>query len=75
MSRRAGLVNTGDDVASEVGSDAVLDSQSGSGPGVAMVTEQQQRQQQQFVEQMLQALANSSCAVSVFSTCFLLAWI
>lgn len=71
MSCRAGLVNTGDDVASELGSDSVLDSQSGSGPGVATVTEQQQ---QQFVEQMLQALANSSCAVSVFSTCFLLAW-
>ncbi|XP_060894838.1 ubiquilin-1-like isoform X2 [Labrus mixtus] len=37
-------------------SDCVRNDQSGSGPGVATVTEQQQ----QFVQQMLQALANSN---------------
>ncbi|KAM3611707.1 uncharacterized protein V6R79_022918 [Siganus canaliculatus] len=39
-------------------SDSVLNNQSESGPGVATVTEQQQ--QQQFVQQMLEALANSN---------------
>uniref|UniRef100_A0A8C2WI04 UBA domain-containing protein n=1 Tax=Cyclopterus lumpus TaxID=8103 RepID=A0A8C2WI04_CYCLU len=38
-------------------SDSVLNSQSGSGPRVATVTEQQQ---QQFVQQMLQALADTN---------------
>lgn len=66
LSCRAGFGNIGDDAASELGSDSVLNSQSGSGPGVATVTEQQQ---QQFVQQMLQALANSNYGVS---QCFLI---
>ncbi|KAM9858617.1 ubiquilin-1-like [Aulostomus maculatus] len=45
------------DAASEPSSDSVLNNQSGSGPQVAVVTEQQQ---QQFVQQMLQALANTN---------------
>lgn len=58
----AGLGNTGDSVnaSPELASDPVLNGQSGSGPGVATVTEQQQ---QQFVQQMLQALANSNYRV------------
>ncbi|XP_070761235.1 ubiquilin-1-like [Enoplosus armatus] len=58
----AGLGNIGASVnaAPELASDSVLNSQSGSGPGVATVTEQQQ---QQFVQQMLQALANSNYRV------------
>ncbi|KAE8292088.1 Ubiquilin-1 Protein linking IAP with cytoskeleton 1 [Larimichthys crocea] len=54
----AGLGNIGANAntAPELGSN----NQSGSGPGVAMVTE---RQQQQFVQQMLQALANSNYGV------------
>nr|XP_033494248.1 ubiquilin-1-like [Epinephelus lanceolatus] len=47
----------------ERASDSVLNSQSGSGPEVAMTTEQQQ--QQQFVQQMLQALANTDHGVHV----------
>lgn len=68
LSCRAGFGNIADDAASELGSDSVLNSQSGSGPGVATVTEQQQ-QQQQFVQQMLQALANSNYGVF---QCFLI---
>ncbi|KAL7391301.1 hypothetical protein ABVT39_007340 [Epinephelus coioides] len=49
--------------APERASDSVLNSQSGSGPQVAMATEQQQ--QQQFVQQMLQALANTDHGVHV----------
>ncbi|KAI3372051.1 hypothetical protein L3Q82_006912 [Scortum barcoo] len=58
----AGLGNTeaGVDVASAPASDSVFNSQSGNGPGVATVTEEQQ---QQFVRQMLQALANSNYGV------------
>nr|XP_046243565.1 ubiquilin-1-like [Scatophagus argus] len=58
----AGLGNivTRADAAPELASDSVLNSQSGSGPGVATVTEQQQ---QQFVQQMLQALSNSNYGV------------
>ncbi|KAM7018150.1 ubiquilin-1-like [Tautogolabrus adspersus] len=52
----AGLGNTGACVDAAPASDCVLNDQSGSGPGVATVTEQQQ----QFVQQMLQALANSN---------------
>ncbi|KAG7223457.1 hypothetical protein INR49_015561 [Caranx melampygus] len=54
----AGLGNTGASVniAPELASDSVLNSQSGNGPQVATVTEQQQ----QFVQQMLQALANTN---------------
>ncbi|KAG8011959.1 Ubiquilin-1, partial [Nibea albiflora] len=54
----AGLGNIGANAntAPELGSN----NQSGSGPGVATVTEQQQ---QQFVQQMLQALANSNYGV------------
>uniref|UniRef100_A0A8C9XN14 UBA domain-containing protein n=1 Tax=Sander lucioperca TaxID=283035 RepID=A0A8C9XN14_SANLU len=48
--------------APELASDSVLNSQSGSGPRVAMVTEEQQ---QQFVQQMLQALANTNHGVHV----------
>lgn len=59
LSLRAGLGNTGTGV-DELGSDSVLNNQSGSGLGVATVTEQQQ---QQFVQQMLQALANSNYGV------------
>lgn len=68
LSCRAGLGNTGDGVnaSPELASDPVLNGQSGSGPGVATVTEQQQ---QQFVQQMLQALANSNYRVS---KCFLI---
>lgn len=44
-------------------SDSVLNSQSGSGPQVATVTEQQQ----QFVQQMLQALANANHEVPTLS--------
>ncbi|XP_076587736.1 ubiquilin-1-like [Chaetodon auriga] len=57
-----GLGTTGAsaDAANEQGSDSVLNNQSRSGPGVAMVTEQQQ---QKFVQQMLQALANSDYGV------------
>ena len=60
---RAGLgdIGVGVGAAPERGSDSVLNSQSGSGPGVATVTEEQQ---QQFVQQMLQALANSNYGVS-----------
>ncbi|XP_041644071.1 ubiquilin-2-like [Cheilinus undulatus] len=50
-----GLGNPGAGVDAPAASDCVLDSQSGSAPAVATVTEQQQ---QQFVQQMLQALAN-----------------
>lgn len=60
LSFRAGLGNT------EQASDSVFTGQSGSGPGVATVTEEQQ---QQFVQQMLQALANSNYGVS---QCFLI---
>ncbi|XP_008292803.1 ubiquilin-1 [Stegastes partitus] len=58
----AGLGNTGASVnaAPEFASESVLNSQSGSGPRVATVTEQQQ---QQFVQQMLQALANTNNGV------------
>lgn len=49
--------------APEPGSDSVLNSQSGSGPQVATVTEQQQ----QFVQQMLQALANANHGVPTLS--------
>ncbi|XP_034397638.1 ubiquilin-1-like [Cyclopterus lumpus] len=48
--------------APERASDSVLNSQSGSGPRVATVTEQQQ---QQFVQQMLQALADTNHRVHV----------
>ncbi|XP_031712607.1 ubiquilin-1 isoform X2 [Anarrhichthys ocellatus] len=48
--------------APELPSDSVLNSQSGSGPQVATVTEQQQ---QQFVQQMLQALADTNHGVHV----------
>ncbi|XP_037634317.1 ubiquilin-1-like [Sebastes umbrosus] len=48
--------------APELASDSVLNNQSGSGPHVAMVTEQQQ---QQFVQQMLQALANTNHGIHV----------
>uniref|UniRef100_A0A671V6E7 UBA domain-containing protein n=1 Tax=Sparus aurata TaxID=8175 RepID=A0A671V6E7_SPAAU len=51
-----GDIGVGVDATPERGSDSVLNSQSGSGPGVATVTEEQQ---QQFVQQMLQALANT----------------
>lgn len=53
-----GLGNTGAsvNVAPELASESVLNSQSGNGPQVATVTEQQQ----QFVQQMLQALANTN---------------
>ncbi|KAK9522845.1 hypothetical protein VZT92_019286 [Zoarces viviparus] len=47
--------------APELPSDSVLNSQSGSGPRVATVTEQQQ----QFVQQMLQALADTNHGVHV----------
>ncbi|TKS78596.1 Ubiquilin-1 Protein linking IAP with cytoskeleton 1 [Collichthys lucidus] len=59
----AGLGNIGANAntAPELGSN----NQSGSGPGVATVTE---RQQQQFVQQMLQTLANGNYGVS---HCFL----
>ena len=53
------------DAAPELASDSVLNSQSESGPRVAAVTEQQQ---QQFVQQMLQALANTDNGVSVLTT-------
>uniref|UniRef100_A0A3Q1CC51 UBA domain-containing protein n=2 Tax=Amphiprion ocellaris TaxID=80972 RepID=A0A3Q1CC51_AMPOC len=58
----AGLGNTGASVnaAPESTSESVLNGQSGSGPQVATVTEQQQ---QQFVQQMLQALANTDDGV------------
>lgn len=49
--------------APELPSDSVLNSQSGNGPRVATVTEQQQ--QQQFVQQMLQALADTNHGVHV----------
>uniref|UniRef100_A0A665VGY9 UBA domain-containing protein n=1 Tax=Echeneis naucrates TaxID=173247 RepID=A0A665VGY9_ECHNA len=57
----AGLGNTAAsvNVAPELASDAVLNSQSGSGPQVASVTDQQQ----QFVQQMLQALADINIGV------------
>ncbi|XP_040898699.1 ubiquilin-1-like [Toxotes jaculatrix] len=57
----AGLGNTGASVsvAPELASDSVLNSQSENGPQVATVTEQQQ----QFVQQMLQALANTNNGV------------
>ncbi|XP_029296072.1 ubiquilin-1-like [Cottoperca gobio] len=51
----------GVDAAPEQASDSVLNSQSGSGPRVPTVTEQQQ----QFVQQMLQALANTDHGVHV----------
>ncbi|XP_042344610.1 ubiquilin-1-like [Plectropomus leopardus] len=56
-------VNTGVSVnaAPELNSDSVPNSQPGGGPQVATVTEQQQ---QQFVQQMLQALANANHEVS-----------
>ncbi|XP_047447585.1 ubiquilin-1-like [Mugil cephalus] len=55
----AGLGNIGasGNAAPELASESEPNSQSGSGPRVATVTEQQQ---QQFVHQMLQALANAS---------------
>ncbi|XP_034727020.1 ubiquilin-1-like [Etheostoma cragini] len=46
----------------ELASDSVLTNQSGSGPCVATVTEEQQYQ---FVQQMLQALANTNHGVHV----------
>uniref|UniRef100_UPI0037E72CD4 ubiquilin-1-like n=1 Tax=Semicossyphus pulcher TaxID=241346 RepID=UPI0037E72CD4 len=52
----AGLGNTGANVDAVPASDFVLNDQSGNGPGVATVTEQQQ----QFVQQMLQTLANTN---------------
>lgn len=55
--------------APELASDSVLNSQSGSGPRVAMVTEEQQ---QQFVQQMLQALANTNHGVSQYFPIILL---
>ncbi|XP_071339242.1 ubiquilin-1-like [Trachinotus anak] len=57
----AGLGNTGGNVNvdPELASDPVLNSQSENGPQVATVTEQQQ----QFVQQMLQALANTNNGV------------
>ncbi|XP_078107002.1 ubiquilin-1-like [Sander vitreus] len=48
--------------APELASGSVLNSQSGSGPHVATVTEEQQHQ---FVQQMLQALANTNHGVHV----------
>ncbi|KAK5871098.1 hypothetical protein PBY51_003998 [Eleginops maclovinus] len=51
-----------DDDAPELVSDSVLNNQSESGPRVAAVTQQQQ---QQFVQQMLQALANTDHEVHV----------
>lgn len=48
---RAALRNTG--ATPEIGSESVLNSQSGSG-------QQEQQQQEEFVQQMLQALANTS---------------
>ncbi|XP_056231548.1 ubiquilin-1-like [Seriola aureovittata] len=56
-----GLGNTGANVniAPEFVSDSAPNSQSGNGPQVATVTEQQQ----QFVQQMLQALANTNNVV------------
>ncbi|XP_039658880.1 ubiquilin-1-like isoform X1 [Perca fluviatilis] len=48
--------------APELASDSFLNSQSGSGPRVATVTEEQQHQ---FVQQMLQALANANHGVHV----------
>ncbi|XP_040010385.1 ubiquilin-1-like isoform X1 [Xiphias gladius] len=58
----AGLGNSGANVKvdPELQSESVLNSQSGNGPQVATVTEQQQ---QQFVQQMLQALANTNNGV------------
>lgn len=58
---RAGLGNTeaSVNIAPELASDSVLNSQSGNGPQVATETEQQQ----QFVQQMLQALANTNNGV------------
>lgn len=59
---RAGLGNfSGASVNAAQESDPAPHSQSENGPGVATVTEQQQ---QQFVQQMLQALANSNYRVS-----------
>lgn len=55
----------GVDAAPELAPDSVLNSQSESGPRVAAVTEQQQ---QQFVQQMLEALANTDNGVSVLTT-------
>lgn len=68
---RAGLGNTAAsvNVAPELPSDSVLNSQSGNGPQVATATEQQQ----QFVQQMLQALANTNNGVPLpclIITCF-----
>ncbi|XP_041793600.1 ubiquilin-1-like [Chelmon rostratus] len=55
-----GTIGASVDAANDQGSDSVLNNQSGNGPGVAVVTEQQQ---QKFVQQMLQALANSNYGV------------
>ncbi|XP_071782529.2 ubiquilin-1-like [Centroberyx gerrardi] len=54
-----GSIGTSVNPAPELPPDSVLNNQSGSGPHVATVTEQQQ----QFVEQMLQALANTNVEV------------
>ncbi|KAM7416797.1 hypothetical protein PAMA_018727 [Pampus argenteus] len=54
-----GNIGASVNVSPELGSDSVRNSQSGSGPQVATVTEQQQ----QFVQQMLQALANANHGV------------
>lgn len=51
---RAAFQEGGDDLTPKLQSDPVLYSQSGSGPEVATVAEQQQ----QFVQQMLHSLAN-----------------
>ncbi|XP_010794991.1 ubiquilin-1 [Notothenia coriiceps] len=56
------IPTAGVDAAPELASDSVLNSQSESGPRVVAVTEQQQ---QQFVQQMLQALANTDNGVHV----------
>lgn len=61
---RAAFQEGGDDLTPKLQPDSVLYSQSGSGPEVATVTEQQQ----QFVQQMLHLLANSNYEVC---QCFL----
>lgn len=61
---RVAFQEGGDDITPKLQSDSVLYSQSGSGPEVATVTEQQQ----QFVQQMLHSLANSNYEVC---QCFL----
>lgn len=62
LSCRTGFRDTGEDGTHGLGPDSLLNSQLGSGLRVATVTEQQQ----QFVQQMLQALANSNYGVSAF---------